>query len=454
MFRVVNPVPRAFVPLLQSKRFKGARGGRGGAKSHFVGRLSIEEMFVGHTRLACLRETQTSIKDSVKQLLEDKIAKMEFEDSETGKRYPLAPYFKITEREIVCPRTESLAIFKGLQNHTATSAKSMEGFNRVWYEEAQSLSARSIEIATPTFRTEDSEQIFTWNPDKGFTIGERGRPEGGDPVDMLFADSIEPINTPAGPYGLRKPGEGDADFVCVHVDYCDNPWFPVSLSKDMERDRQRDPEKYGHVWLGGYRRNTDAQVFRNWKVERFDPPAPGTALYFGADWGFTIDPTVLVCCFLVDRTLYVWREAWQIGCGIDQRGALFDRIDPEWGTAKSKEPGWKSIARRYQITADSAEPQTIDYLKRNGFPRIVAAVKGPNSVEEGVTFLQSCDIVVHPDCRHVVDELTLYSYKTDKKSGQVLPELEDKKNHTIDSVRYALESVRRRQSTSISELRI
>lgn len=373
-----------------------------------------------HTRAACVREVQNSIKDSVKQLIEDSISRFGVEDQ-----------FKITEREIVCPRTDSLAIFRGLQNHTATGLKSLEGFNRGWYEESQSLSKRSVETAVPTFRTPGTEQWFSWNPDKET-----------DPVDTFFRENAE-----------------DPNFVCVTVNYYDNPWFPDDLRVDMERDRARDPEKYGHVWLGGYRKNSDAQVFRNWKVERFDAPPPGTPLYFGADWGMTIDPTVLVCCFLIDRTLYVWREVWEVGCGIDRRGALFDRIDPDWSPKRGSDTGWKSIARKYQITADSAEPQTIDYLKRHGFPRIQAAVKGPNSVEEGVSFLQSCDIVVHPDCKfggvsHVADELTLYSYKTDKKSGQILPELEDKKNHTIDALRYALEAVRRARTTKVQELRL
>ena len=363
-------------------------------------------MLARHTRAACVREVQNSIKDSVKQLIEDSIS-----------RFELSNHFKITEREIVCPSTDSLAIFRGLQNHTATGLKSLEGFNRAWYEEAQSLSKRSVETAVPTFRTPSTEQWFSWNPDKET-----------DPVDVFFRENKD-----------------DPNFVCVEVNYYDNPWFPDDLRVDMERDRARDPEKYGHVWLGGYRRNSEAQVFRNWKVERFDPPKAGTPLYFGADWGMTIDPTVLVVCFLVDRTLYVWREVWEVGCGIDRRGALFDKVDPDWTPLKVKDANWKSIARKYVITADSAEPQTIDYLKRHGFPKIQAAVKGPNSVEEGVSFLQSYDIVVHPDCRHVVDELTLYSYKTDKKSGQILPELEDKKNHTIDSLRYALEAVRRTQ---------
>lgn len=366
-----------------------------------------------------MREVQNSIKDSVKQLIEDSIG-----------RFGVGHKFKITDRELVGPN-DSLIVFRGLQNHTATSIKSLEGFNRAWYEEAQSLSQRSLEMATNTFRTEDTEQWFSWNPDKET-----------DPVDVFFRENAN-----------------DPDFECIHVNYYDNPWFPVTLRKNMERDRARDPEKYGHIWLGGYRKNSDAQVFKNWKVERFDPPPHGTPLYFGADWGMTIDPTVLVVCFLIGRTLYVWREVWELGCSIDRRGALFDKIDPEWGTPAAKQPGWQSIARRYQITADSAEPQTIDYLKRHGFPRIKAAVKGPNSVEEGVSFLQSCDIVVHPECKfggvsHVADELTLYSYKTDKKSGQILPVLEDKKNHTIDSVRYALEGVRRKSVVSNEELRL
>lgn len=407
------PTPRAFLPLLQPKEFKGAFGGRGGGKSMFFANLLVEECLLRHIRAACVREVQDSIKDSVKQLIEDSIH-----------QFGVDHKFKITDREITGPN-DSLIIFRGLQNHTAASIKSLARFNRAWYEEAQSLSAKSLELATNTFRENGTEQWFSWNPDKE-----------DDPVDKMFREATEK------PIGEREPGEGDPAFVCVKVNYYDNPWFPDILRRNMERDRSRDIEKYGHIWLGDYRRNSDAQVFKNWTIKHFDPPPTGTPLYFGADWGMTIDPTVLVCCFLKEQTLYVWREVWALGCGIPERISLFDRIDPTWAT-DARKPGWQSIARKYTITADSAEPQTIDYMTRNGFPKMRAAVKGPNSVEEGVSFLQSCDIVVHPDCRNVAEELRLYSYKIDKKSGQVLPELEDKDNHTIDSLRYALEAVRR-----------
>lgn len=406
------PTPRAFLPLLGKQRFQGAKGGRGGAKSRFFADLLVEDMISQHTRAACVREVQNSIKDSVKQLIEDSI-----------RRFGVSHRFKITEREIVCPSTDSLAIFRGLQNHTATSIKSLEGFNRPWYEEAQSLTKRSLELAIPTFRTPGTQQRFSWNPDLPT-----------DPVDTFFRENKD-----------------DPDFVCVEVNYPDNPWFPEDLRKDMERDRQRDPDKYGHIWLGGYRKNSESRVFRNWKTESFEP-APGTQFYLGADWGFSIDPTVCVMCYIIGRTLYVWREVYEHQCGIDRRPALFDKIDPEWTAARAKDPNWKSLARRLPITADSSEPQTIDYMQRNGFPRMRPAIKGPNSVEEGVTFLQSYDIVVHPQCRHVVDEMTMYSHKVDKKTGEISSELEDKKNHCVDSLRYALENVRRAVTSSSQEL--
>jgi phage terminase large subunit len=99
-------------------------------------------------------------------------------------------------------------------------------------------------------------------------------------------------------------------------------------------------------------------------------------------------------------------------------------------------------SRKWLITADSARPETINYMQRHGYPRMAPAIKGPGSVQEGVEFLQGFDIVVHPRCRHTADELTHYKFKIDKHSGIVLPVLEDKKNHVIDALRYAIEPLR------------
>jgi phage terminase large subunit len=197
----------------------------------------------------------------------------------------------------------------------------------------------------------------------------------------------------------------------------------------MEYDQRRDPDKYQHVWQGQYLRNGNARVFRNWKIDEFEA-APDAIHRLGADWGFSIDPTVLVRCHIVGRSLYIDYEAYMVGCEIVNTPELFMQI-PE--------------AEKWPIVADSARPETISHMKKNGFPKIMNAVKGAKSVEEGIEFLKNYDIVVHPRCQHTIDELSLYSYKSDPLTGRILPLLEDKKNHVIDALRYACEGVRRSQ---------
>lgn len=383
--------PRVFIPLLENKRFKGIKGGRGSGKSHFTAELLVEEAILGHQRIVCAREVQNSIKDSVKQLIEDKIRKLGVEH-----------LFVSTEKEIRGPN-DSLFIFRGLQNHTSTSIKSLEGFTRLWCEEAQTISQKSIDLAIPTFRKKGSQCLFTWNPEKE-----------SDPVEKFFTNN-----------------EGDDDFICVTANYCDNPYFPEELRRDMERDKLRDPDKYYHVWMGGYQKNSEARVFNNWTIKEFEAPL-GMMFRLGADWGFAKDPTVLVRCFAVNNKLFIDYETYMVECEINNTPDLFRRV-PE--------------SDKWFITADSARPETISYMRKNGFPKINPAEKGKGSVEDGIEFLKSFDIVVHPRCVETIKELTLYSYKTDPLTGTVMPIFEDKNNHVIDALRYACEGIRKANKT-------
>lgn len=379
-------VPAVFKPLLRPSRYKGIYGGRGGAKSHFFAeRLIKESVAKPGLRSVCVREYQVSLEQSVKRLLEDKI-----------KAHDLSSRFRTMDTCIKTPG-DGIIIFQGMQSHNAESIKSLEGYHRAWVEEAQNLSQRSLDLLRPTIREEGSELWFSWNP--RFPT---------DPVDQLLRNN--------------PPSEA----VVVQANFRDNPFFPDTLRKEMEWDRSRDPDKYKHVWLGGYETRSESRVFKNWKVEEFETPAEVMFLY-GGDWGFSVDPSVLVRCYVIGRTLFIDREAYKIGVEIDHLPALFDTI-----------PG----SRDWTITADSARPETISYLQRHGFPKLVAAVKGKDSVKEGVIFLQGYDIVVHPRCIHTIDELTMYSFKVDKLTNLVTPILEDKKNHVIDSLRYAVERLR------------
>lgn len=379
---------RVFLPLLEPARYKAAYGGRGSGKSRFFAGLLVEEQISEPIDAVCLREVQRSLEFSVKREIESAISSMN-----------AGAYFEVQDRRIL-GKNGSVTIFEGMQNHTADSIKSLARFKRAWVEEAHSLSQASLDILRPTIRDPDSQIWFSWNPGKAT-----------DAVDQFFRGDNPP-----------------KDARIVEANYTDNPWFPDVLREEMEHDkRARNPAKYAHIWLGQYQQAGDALVFTNWKVEEFEPQ-DGVIFRYGADWGFSIDPSVLVRCYLVGRKLYVDHEAYQVGCEIDRLPDLFMTV-PE--------------AERWPITADSARPETIDYMRRHGFPRIAAAVKGAKSLEEGVAFLQGLEVIVHPRCVHTIDELSTYAYKKDPDTGKPVPILEDKNNHVIDALRYACEGARR-----------
>ena len=385
--------------MWQDFRHLGLYGGRAGAKSRSVATALVIQSAERHARVLCGREVQRSIKDSVKRLLEDEIIRLK-----------LTSAFESTETEIRGPN-DSLFLFAGIKGN-ANTIKSYEGITDFWGEEAQTFSQPSVETIIPTIRAPNSRLIWTWNPNFE-----------SDPVDNLFRGNA------SGPNGIGKA----EDFtppprsIVRCVNYDENPWFPPELKAEMEYDRKRDPDKYAHVWLGQYRRNSEARVFRNWRIEAFEVH-DGAEFRQGADFGYSIDPSCLVQCYMIGRTIYVPHEAYGLNVEIVNLPALFMGV-PD--------------AERWWMTADSSRPETISYLRNHGFPRIRGAVKGARSVEEGIEFLKSYDIVVHPRCRHLIDELTLYSYKQDSMTGQVTPVLADKDNHMIDALRYAVEGVRR-----------
>lgn len=391
-------LPEAFEFLWDQKaddgtqvRYRCAQGGRGGAKSHsFVTALLLKGA-ERKMRIGCYREIQKSIKESVKQLLDDKIEDM-----------GLGDFYESLEYEIR-GKNGTKFIFGGLRsggkNASLEGKKSTEGLDIAAVFEARNVSQVSLDLLRPTIRTPGSEIWFEWNP-----------VDANDPIDQMFRGD-------AGP----PPGS-----IVRKVNWQDNPFFPEVLRRDMEWDRKRDFDKYLWVWEGEYEKNGEARVFKNWRVEGFEAPSDAE-FRLGADWGFSIDPTTLIRCYIDGRNLYIDHEAYMVGCEIDQTPQLFDSV-----------PG----ARRWLITADSARPETVSYMRRDGF-KIVSAIKGPGSIEDGVEFLKSFDIIVHPRCEHTITELGAYKYKTDSLTGKVLPILADKDNNLIDALRYACEGARR-----------
>lgn len=398
-------IPTLLGFLLEPKRYKISYGGRGGSKSWGFARVLIALSMGKKLRILCTRELQKSITDSVYKLLKDQIFELDLNDFFDISR----KYFDIKHNTLVNAMGSEF-IFCGLRTNIS-EIKSMEGIDICWVEEAQKVSEESWQILIPTIRKEDSEIWISFNPD---SID--------DPTYKRFV-----LNPPP-------------DSITREVSYKDNPWFPETLRKEMEWDKQNDYEKYLHIWEGEPRTYTDAQIFKGkFRVDVFeDTDHPGyDGPYYGADWGFSNDPNSLIRDYIHNHTLYISHEAYGVGVELDETPEFFRSV-----------PG----ADKYPIRADSARPDTISFMRKRGF-NVIGAKKGPGSVEDGISFIRSFkEVVIHERCIHTLQEFKSYSYKIDRLTGDVLPIIVDAHNHSIDSIRYSLEPIMKNKSIKVSEI--
>ena len=386
-------LPDKLIPVFLGKAdVRGAYGGRGSGKTRSFAKMTAVRGYqlaqAGEMGIIlCAREFMNSLDDSSMQ--EVKLAILEEEW--------LSDFYEVGEKYIrsKCRRIEFK--FAGLDRNLS-SIKSKARILLCWIDEAEPVSESAYIDLIPTIREEGSELWVTWNPkNKKSATHKRFR-------------------------------EIDSDrYKIVQLNWRDNKKFPAKLDRERLDDLKYRPDLYAHVWEGDFESKSNALVFTNWKVEEFETPV-GTTFRFGADWGFAQDPTVLVRCWIDGRRIYIDYEAWMVGCEIDQTPDLFDRV-PE--------------SRNWFISADNARPETISYMQRHGFPKVNPCEKGSGSVEDGIEFMKSYEIIVHQRCEHVIEELAMYKYKVDKVTNEILPILEDKNNHTIDACRYALNAIRK-----------
>lgn len=209
------PTAEAFKPLYQPARYKAAWGGRGSGKSHDrAGALVDDSLYEKGLLSVCIREVQKSLKDSAKRLIESKLVEYKLGEAEG---------FKVYVDRIQTPG-DGVIIFQGMQDHTAESIKSLEGFKRAWVEEAQTLSARSLNLLRPTIRAPGSEMWFTWNPRLKH-----------DAVDMMFRAGMVPTGAQI-----------------IKSNWNNNPWFPAELEQERLDCLRDQPDQYEHIWEGGY----------------------------------------------------------------------------------------------------------------------------------------------------------------------------------------------------------
>lgn len=380
-------------PLLLPKRYKCLWGGRGSGKSVAVSDALLILGLTRKIRVLCAREFQNSIKDSVHHLLKERIDAMGLDD-----------FYRVMESTIAGENGSSF-IFKGIR-HNVQSIKSMSGLTHCWIEEGQTISAESWQVLVPTIREEGSEIWVSFNP-------------------HLESDTVyrELVATPRENAYVER------------VNWDRNPYFPSVLDEERRQMLRTDPDAYHHIWEGGFWERSDAQILSGkWVVDEFEPGQDWDGAYFGADFGFAQDPSTLIKCWVHNQTLYIEYESYAVGLELDHTA---DR----W---KRDVPG----CEQFTIRADSARPESISYLRRHGIPKIIGVEKWKGSVEDGIAHLRSYDrIVIHPRCKHTIEEARMYSYKVDKISGDILPVAADAWNHSIDAIRYSLVPLMKRKSS-------
>lgn len=226
MSKLTIETAEAFEPLLQPARYKGAWGGRGSGKSHFFAGLLIEDALAAPgemgegMRALSFREVQKSLKESAKFLIESKLTQFGIGERDG---------FKVFTDRIQTPGDGVIA-FAGMQDHTADSVKSYEGFHRAWGEEAQTITQHSLSLLRPTIRWEDkqrglySQLWFGWNPRRRI-----------DAVDLMLRGDAKPSNA-----------------IVVKANWSENPWFPSVLEEERQDCLRSTPDQYDHIWEGGY----------------------------------------------------------------------------------------------------------------------------------------------------------------------------------------------------------
>ena len=221
----------------------------------------------------------------------------------------------------------------------------------------------------------------------------------------------------------------DPEVLAMTTNYTCNEWLDKADLQLFERMKAQNPRRYKVAGLGEWG-ISEGCIYENWKEEAFSldeiRALPSVRAVFGLDFGYTNDPSALFCG-LIDpkaKTLWVFDEMYQRGMSNE---AIQKRI---------REMGYQ----KEHITADSAEPKSIDRLRELGVVNIRPARKGKDSINSGIDYLQDFRIIVHPRCVNFITEISNYCWSTDTKTGKKLNTPIDDFNHLMDAMRYGCEA--------------
>lgn len=386
---------KVYLPYLQdySKRYEIYYGGAGSGKSKFVSQKLVYKAMQSLRKILVLRKVNRTTKNSTFQILQDTLSE-----------WKLLPYCKInkTDFSIMLPNGSQF-ICIGLDDQE--KLKSIVGLTDAWLEEATEFTQNDFNQVDLRIRerVDASQIILSFNPVSK--------------ANWCFLQFFKEDPT----LDAFRAGCN-----IVHTNYLDNKFLPDEYIKSLLLLETTNPVFYKIYALGEFG-SLDKLVYNNWQSIEFDYTQIKGKRCLGLDFGYTNDPTALTCSIVDDenKRLYVY-QTW------GGTGYLNDQI-----AKKLIELGYG----RSTIIADSAEAKSIDEIKLAGVRRILPATKGPGSILQGIQRVQQYEIIVHPSCTELIEELQNYSWTKDKATNEYINKPVDKFNHYLDALRYSLQCI-------------
>lgn len=388
-----------------SKRFLVLYGGAGSGKSYYCAQKLVYKALLSKRKILVLRKVNKTTKNSTFQLLLDTLNQFGIFDRCSINK---------TDFTIVLPNG-SIFLCSGLDD--PEKIKSITGLTDAWLEEATEFSLDDFSQINLRVRdpiAKDQQIFLTFNPVSKANWC----------YIQFFAENPELED-------FRKQVK------IIHTNYLDNPHLPEAYVNTLLMMKATNPVYYGIYALGEFG-SLDKLVYQNWQVLDFDATKLKGTLLCGLDFGYTNDPTAFVASLLVEseNRIYIFKE-W------GDTGYLNDEIAEQikaMGFAKSL------------IMADSAEQKSIEEIKRLGVNRIKPCAKGKGSILQGIQKIQQYELIVHPSCGRIVEELENYAWAKDKQTNEYINEPIDKYNHFLDALRYSMQCLdARSQLTSMDK---
>lgn len=376
-------------------RYRVCKGSRASKKSKTTALWYIYNiMKYPSANLLVVRKTYRTLKDSCFTELKWAVKRLKVEQWWEFKESPLEAVYKPTGQKIY---------FRGLDDPLKVTSVTVDTgvLCWLWIEEAYEITSESdFDTLDESIRGEVPEGLFkqitfTFNP-----WNERHW------IKHRFFD-CEPSD----------------DVLALTTNYKCNEWLDAADKKVFERMERENPRRYRVAGLGEWG-IVDGLIYENWTEERFTlDDVRECKNAFGLDFGYTNDPSAFVVSFvnLGTKCLYVWDEFYEKGLS---NRKIYDKITA-MGYSKDK------------ITADSAEPKSIDELNTLGL-RVTGAKKGKDSILNGIQWIQDLKIIIHPRCVNFLTEISNYTWDKDK-FGKSLNKPIDDFNHLMDAMRYGLE---------------